>query len=346
MRRSAKQALVVMAIAGLGASVACNVLSGADELRLTATACGDACGANAAAEVDPMDAGAPDVKIIVTSDGGSCACLGAPPPGWQGPMALWVGNTEPPGCDGDYPLKVLDTKSAPTAPPASCDCQCGVVTGASCPTSFTVDVFGNPQCSNSKCDTLTLSPMACVSAANKCFSANGISGAPQATGGSCKPTITKNVPLGTWANGVRGCEPAAAPTRESCGEGEVCAALPGMKMSSHPCVFAEGDLACPLEAGYTVKHLYFGGEDDSRGCSECTCGAPTGIVCTATVRKGCGAQGTVTLPTACGSLNDPINIQLTAAPVLDTSDAGCAPEGGAPIGEFKPTLPTTVCCIP
>lgn len=328
----------LVSLAATFLSVACTAISGVDGLHVGEAACGADCRGGA-------DGGA-DVRIIASSTGSSCACVGAPPAGWEGPVSLWEGSGAAPECAGDYPAKGLDAFRDPNAPDPICSCACGDPTGITCPTSFALDIYGSPACGAAeKCDTVNITTGACTNVQTKCTFADGVSGGPTPAGGSCAPQAGNAVvPPWSWKANVRTCMTKRPPARESCDGAEVCVPLPAAPMLPRPCIFMSGDVACPA-GGYGVKHVVYGGADDQRKCTPCTCGAPTGATCSASITKGCSTTGPkVTLPTTCSPLGDPISVGLFAAPI--PSGGSCAPTGGKREGALVPTSPTTVCCVP
>jgi hypothetical protein len=303
-----------------------------------------------APEASTPDSASPEAgPITVTVDagdaGGSCtSCVPAPPVGWTGPVATWEGAEGAPPCSGDYSASVLDAFEGLVAADAQCTCSCGSLMGAICPSSFTATVFSDQGC-NTACDSVLLSAGACVDVHGVCANVHGIGASPQAQGGSCAPPqASAVVPKPAWGLLARACESVVAPVQNGCGAGQVCAPAPAAPMQPRLCVFMAGDVACPA-GGYSVKRTVYAGLHDTRACSPCSCDAPTGVPCTATLQEGCGQTGPVNhLPTACGGLSDPGSVMLLAT--LVASGGSCSPAGGVPAGSATPSSPTTVCCMP
>ena len=85
---------------------------------------------------------------------------------------------------------------------------------------------------------------------------------------------------------------------------------------------------------------------DDRGCTECTCGDPTGT-CGGNVAMTEGActgivilDGNVAVP-GCANASGANRAHYTA-----TIDASCAPQGGTATGSATPTGAVTLCCFP
>ena len=126
------------------------------------------------------------------------------------------------------------------------------------------------------------------------------------------------------------------------------------------CIFHEGDEDCPTdpENVFTEKHVFYNGVQDDRQCSACSCGAPTGSACTATISIYKGNNLTCNPPTFAQipvSSEGPacLNIQLPGQ-ALGSKSAGpttylpgtCPPMGGDASGSAIPTKPDTFCCRP
>lgn len=100
---------------------------------------------------------------------------------------------------------------------------------------------------------------------------------------------------------------------------------------------------------YPLKELLYSGSTDTRDCSTCTCGAPSGASCT-------GGQGTIYDANGCSGATQAFAIdgtckttggtttlaaKQTTAPTVSGT---CAKNGGTPTGQATPTGPTTLCC--
>jgi hypothetical protein len=275
---------------------------------------------------------------------GGCSCVGAAPASWQGPVAVWEGESAPPACPSNYPTDLIDVFAGVNAAPAACTCSCGAPSGATCPSSFTATIYSDHQC-GAACDTVTLSDGACTNVQGVCNNAFGISVSPAPTsGGSCAPQASTAASAWSWTSFARGCAPSSpsTPSTAGCDAGRVCIspAPPGWRS----CVYSPGDVACPA-GSYSARHVYYGSATDDRGCAPCSCGAPTGVTCAATVMIGCGTAGqTFAVPTSCTSLTDPGSVQVVSAPA--SGGGSCAPSGGEPTGSVSAESPTTICCTP
>jgi hypothetical protein len=183
----------------------------------------------------------------------------------------------------------------------------------------------------------------------------------------CTPSAqSPTVPANQWATAAEACAAsdaldAGAPA--TCGTGSACAPSPTGSFSM--CVYQAGDVACPA-AGYTTKQLIDTVMSDTRGCTPCTCGAPStadggpatcsdGLV-TVSDRSGCPGPGSGTdlytqlFFTPVGCYMNSVSCVSGATTYLNqyraaTASAGtCPPDGGVVTGSVA-TSQVTVCCM-
>ena len=162
------------------------------------------------------------------------------------------------------------------------------------------------------------------------------------------PQPTSSIPPSTWGTTARAC--GTTPTTGGCSGGALCVASPPAPFGK-VCVSQPGMAACPAGA-YSVAHVFYGGVSDSRSCSGCSCGTPTGTSCTGAqvdaFSMNTGACGGTETPLAfgsCATVGVPIlGEQETTAPTADNGT--CSPSGGQPSGSGVPATPTTLCCTP
>src|ERR1019366_9094755 len=94
-------------------------------------------------------------------------------------------------------------------------------------------------------------------------------------------TTNKSFPALSWGLAERGCTYSGKSDMPGgCAATAQCVAKPSAPYGG-PCVYQAGDLKCP--SGYPTKHLYYKGTVDSRDCTACTCGAPSGGSCTGSI---------------------------------------------------------------
>jgi hypothetical protein len=60
---------------------------------------------------------------------------------------------------------------------------------------------------------------------------------------------------------------------------DVCQPRPIAPFATGLCIRQAGDQPCPGGTPYTDRHVFFAGVDDTRGCTACACGAPSGGSC-------------------------------------------------------------------
>ncbi len=166
----------------------------------------------------------------------------------------------------------------------------------------------------------------------------------------CNPSQPPKQATPTWQTYAHACR---ADPRVGCeGGAGICltASPPGFRV----CVFQTGDVDCPGFGPYTEKHVFYDSYDDTRACSPCTCGAPTGSTCSSKVSiytdGACSTlayQATVdaTGP-ACHDVpaGTPLGSKSATPPTY--APGACSPGGGMPMGAATPTGAATLCCLP
>jgi hypothetical protein len=282
------------------------------------------------------------------------ACAPAVPGGWTGPFELYAGSSPSPMCGAAFAGPTLDANAGLVAPPAACACTCDVAKGVQCSAPTTTFYPSSTTCPLTSCATVSLMDRACttVDVTTQCLL--GVGGAfvsvpaPAPSLGSCTPVATVASPSPAWATNVRACGVSVAPARTDCPAGNVCLPVPSSPFQASACIEQAGDVACPLTA-YTAKYVYYGGVDDTRTCSTCSCGPVLGASCTGSITQfqsvdgGCNtAQTTYNLPLACAPIQQPSDLLLT----LTASGGACKASPSAPTGSATPAKPMTFCCAP
>ena len=275
-------------------------------------------------------------------------CIPAAPNGWTGPAAYYSGAAAAPACPSAYPTDAIDGNSDPSQTPATCTCNCGAPQGVSC-SPVTLTYFVDNVCSQ-LCSTDSLPGNVCVPAS--CLKAlSATASPPQPQGGSCAPSAGTNVPPVQWSDAERAC---TGPVGGGCAAGQVCAAPVGNPFGATQCVAMAGQQSCPAQYPNGAPTTY-GGANDSRGCSQCTCGSPGGLTCSQpTVTLWTDAQCTQLQYTsfaadgACqasggGDMGGPLGAASTVSSLQGSGS--CTQGGGTPQGTVTPTMPTTVCCL-
>jgi hypothetical protein len=107
---------------------------------------------------------------------------------------------------------------------------------------------------------------------------------------------------------------------------------------------ATSDVA-PCPASYPSARTYYAYATDTRACTPCTCGAPSGVNCAGSVtvsdEPGCTHTPAMEpVPSTC------INPLAESAIFSGGTPSGgsCEPDGGQPTGAYTPSTPTTICC--
>ncbi len=285
----------------------------------------------------------PDAAI---DDG--CVCVPPVPIGWNGPYAiLHVEAGASPSCPDPYPNVVYDAGAIADAAATTCHCSCAEATGMRCepgPQSY----YSDSQCHTSPCAKTNAAP-------GDCFGTPGSAcakevyftvGTPVATGGLCAPIPTVNTAVLDWTLEALLCGASTTPPTGLCG-GTDSICLPHTRAPLDVdtfCISTSGSAHCPAKFVNLTAVYDDGTGTDTRDCTACTCGVPSGATCSGSIttyaNTTCGGTGvTNALPLACtGLMGSNISFALTTP-----QGGSCAPEGGVPIGAFVPNQ-TTVCC--
>lgn len=159
------------------------------------------------------------------------------------------------------------------------------------------------------------------------------------------------LPEPSWGLMARECSIHVDDEGDGCAGGESCAPAPPEGFVLCQSVAGHG-YDCPPE--YPRSFQLHDSVQDDRACGPCACGDAQGAVCAVLVSAysddTCD-QVSVSVTVAPGQdkcvdlLNGTGLGSKRATFVLDTPGA-CAPSGGEPSGELKPTGPMTLCCQP
>lgn len=113
----------------------------------------------------------------------------------------------------------------------------------------------------------------------------------------------------------------------------------------------EGDQVCP--AGWDDRHLLYGEVVDSRECSACSCGAPTGGTCKVKWRTyaaaGCMAENAANdiyagMVPPCYDYMPGVALSGKTGEIQEYTKGTCMPSGGKTTGKLVLEKPATVCC--
>ncbi len=283
------------------------------------------------------------------------ACVQVAPAGWSGPVAFETGDALATltGCGGSFPDELLATGVDAAAPVADCDCTCndGPLDCAD------VEVATCNPGSNS---TLGSVASGCYSVPNNQFalSSGGEWTAGSALTGSCQGIANTTIDPVAFTGGVRACGgPAIA---DACVGDSECLPRPTAPFSGAVCIFAEGDIECPVGGDFTLRTVYYTDFEDTRACPTCACD---------TTEEYCDVAGNVSLfeVGACeigsgvGLLTPdgmcrpmdfngtPISTPgsfFTQAPTVPVDACDLAEGADVPQGELTQVDPITVCCLP
>jgi hypothetical protein len=196
---------------------------------------------------------------------------------------------------------------------------------------------------DAECDSTTIGDGLC-DALNGC-DATGVAaikwdGNPQYLGGSCtaqpqNPFI--DAPPISWGQTARACGPTDV--LAGCDPNEVCLPEPsGAATTKAPCVYQNAEVStCP--PGFPDLVLAHQDVMDTRGCSNCSCGAETCELVLITYGSNCMG----------GTPAGPPNTCITVVSMNNDSikwDGGgtCQVSGGQPNGSATPVAPVTFCC--
>ena len=269
--------------------------------------------------------------------GAGTSCVSSVPLGWEGPVLFTDGE-----CPEALPLEVSLSHTELSADSPTCSCDCGEPFGTNCgaavlrardPNNCVDEDFVTP--------VVNFFPGGCsnVTSHGADSWAYDHSNFPLAAvgGGACNEIEDHDIPPATWANDFRTCALVELP--DACEDGGTCQPDVGLPM----CIQREGDHECPPGA-FSERTVVFDGIDDSRGCSDCTCGPPTGT-CNGTItfrNGGCLATDTLVgtmQADECSPISGATHGQYTLEP-----DADCTAAGGFPQGSAVEADPRTICC--
>jgi hypothetical protein len=269
------------------------------------------------------------------------------PAGWVGPVALFEGAPPAnPCCPSDYPTLGPVGGRTPSMDPFTCTaCGCGLATATCTPSPLVIHTTAG--CIDPGSSTPQQNG-SCKPVSGSLFTA----APPTVTMGTCAviDSVPLTPPTATWTTVDQLC--LGETKGMGCTATQVCARPAAGAFGGALCVYAAGaQMTCP--AAFAVKHNFYQGFTDTRGCGPCTCGAPMPPACAATsvfysttmcsggVNKVIG-----TIPNdgmTCFSLAGAGSFETNVAPPVPTS---CAPMGGGTTGTVTEATATelTVCC--
>jgi hypothetical protein len=319
---------------------------------------------------DAVDAG-PAVDVCTG------ACVPTPDVLWGNPFLVWRGEQpSAPACPPQAPRKNMEQWYTPPPPPTCGMCSCAPPMGmCTLPVTVTADAFlcGTSPGAGTPFDPPALWDGGCT--ANDAISAN-----LDCDGGPCVQSITIASPVLTEEGCIASSEapiktaddPASWTFMMACdgtatglcpGHDEVCVPAAPVTPSGQPerpagtwahCVFRSGDegtTECP--SGYPSMHRVADSYDDTRGCSPCACGSPSGSTCATLVSFY--EDGACSMPLASDTVTSagPMCLDVPPGSALGSKAAtspiytagSCTPSGGAPTGTLTPVGFVIACCV-
>lgn len=285
----------------------------------------------------------------------------AVPPGWVGPVAIWQGSpgSAPQNCAAGLQVALDSVYRDLSVPSSACGCDCGSATSQTCG-SATVTFYSNNVCGD-ECGNAEVSASQCGTVVNSgtcgaTFTASTISPVP--TGGNCAPQVTSTIPQATWNTELFACAATNSTVAGGCsGASDRCliAPNPGAPYRTALCVYKVEDppaASCP--AGYANgPSVFYSGMSDTRVCSGCTCGVPTGGTCSGTItvyyRPRCeGTPLSFTIGQGCQNINLESGTANTIVGDFTVTKAGACATGSDAVlsGNVQGTGAVTVCCAP
>lgn len=321
------------------AALACEQVFGLDEYELAPGAQSAAGGA--AAGAGGGSAGAPAGGAGGQPVPADCCIDALPPEGWAYvQMNVTSFGGVPPACGG-----MPETTFSGPPSHASCPaCACTPGSATCTPTLFcsTSSNCGTPTAIGGSCGSIPAAANFCQIQFNLAES-------------GCSPSDPE-LELPTWESAHHLCGELSLSASPECAPGQLCADT----VSARLCVMIEGESdVCP-ETFETERFLTYRDATDTRTCSDCGCGPPSGGscggnaqfdifhsagICDASLFCIGGCEHTTISGTSCQSIagaEDPVRAQVEGAATGVHGD--CAPSGGDPSGSFAPEEPVTVCC--
>lgn len=304
-------------LAALSAPACATILDFQDPVDAPADA-GTTFGGEASFAADAATSSA-DGAVAVVLDTGTVV-----PAGWRGPLRIQETTGTPAACEGDFPELDYDGHTGPQGRAASCSCSCGAPSGVTC-SAPSAELFTDGACGAVCASGATVTGCARLACAGN---AGSVRVTAAAVGGSCTGSAASEIAPPTWSTQVRLCRGV------SCGPG----------CSGNVCIAKRGQASCP--ATFPNAHTAYATIVDTRACSACTCGTPTGATCTGAIAtfatSTCGsATGTAAFDTC---VPYDARGRITATSAASATGGACAPSGGAPTGTVTADDPTTICC--
>jgi hypothetical protein len=334
---------------------------------------------------DPDPLCTPDAGVDASPEAAAIACKGdcvwMTDDAWSDPRLFWIGPVDqaPSECLGSAPIEAIWRYADPVADPLACDeCACTEPEGtcgglpeqieiraAVCKQEGPALPFGGPEGWDGSCTAINAIP-----GGAKCPEGSSTLCAQSVAASPLAPPIEEPCtaytvpspiprvwyPPARWQTVALGCkgweDKAVCPSGQAC----VPTADPPPEGYQH-CVYRDGDHDCPSE--YDGPRFLVYPEDaiiDSRVCSECTCGQPTGGVCVGRFKvyqdSSCSEllanDQVASVGDQCSNVFPPgLPIGSKAITDLERLPGACEPSVSEPSGTVTPNhdFATTVCCL-
>ncbi len=161
--------------------------------------------------------------------------------------------------------------------------------------------------------------------------------------GACEKQESADIPVTEWAATITTCRlPEDTP---GCEGGDICIPAAPAGFEQKWCLYRDGDAECP-SADYPNKTVFWSNVDDTRACTDCSCGVATNSCEDAELlvfgEADCAGEPLAVLPSADGC----VDVAMGQSVVGDFgSEAACpVTEAPEPEGSIAPSGPFTFCC--
>lgn len=272
-------------------------------------------------------------------------CAPEIPAGWNGPVTM---VTDDVACPGEMPVELELGFRGLEVDDMSCGCSCSRPRNITCDADLTLRTTDAADCS----DLTVFNPKKVTIPAGTTVTLSGVSGIgktwfrdpndgplPDVTGGECTPIAQNDLPEPELVDPILLCA-AELETPDSCDRDGSC--LPEMADPRAPiCIYQDGDVECPASSPFSERTVSYRDVDDTRACSDCSCGTPFGDgACGETVVFSTPGTEIFDVADAC--------IELPARPIIANLlvDVECPASPSTAFGAVEQTGAVTACCLP
>jgi hypothetical protein len=159
----------------------------------------------------------------------------------------------------------------------------------------------------------------------------------------CQAMKSEELPEVQWDASIKSCNLPDVP--QTCGADDegVCTPTPAEGFEAGLCIYAQGDLECPA-GPYATKHAYYSGAEDTRDCTNCTCGMGM-ATCAGSMHVydalDCGGNQVADVPST-GQCTPAVGVSVGLNFTGDSSCPVATPS--EPMGTVAATGEFTFCC--